>query len=233
MRRSFRTKGQRAGAAASQSRQVRAAAASAWRRQPPRGPQRMFSSTELKFADTLLNDADLDDDGQISLLNGLTTGTSAVQRIGRKIVIRSIEVHGQFRAAPAAVVPVGIKLMIILDKQANGVAPTLDMILERSGDSYSPVSPRNLANRDRFQCLKQYTTTLGASYGGAGIGQDYSRRFDIYLRTNIPVIYNDGTTATVADISSNALYLVACSGIATGNASVPQIIFYARIRFSD
>lgn len=185
----------------------------------PRAPQ-----GEWKFLDQSLT-LNVDTTGTITLLNGLAPGTSASQRVGTKIAIRSLELRGRSTVASGAGIDQGCRFFFLLDKQSNGAAPA-------AGDFLAPATylgMRNLANRKRFKILQDYFYPLSAS------GEDESaRHFKVYIKFRRPLIvdYNAGTAGSIADIASNGLFLITLGSVAAGGTAA-FLLCTVRMRYTD
>lgn len=166
--------------------------------------------------------------GSLSLLNGVAQGTDYTDRLGRVINIESLtlRVFGFINNATSASTGDYLRVMVIVDEQANGAAPSLTDILQASDFT----QPNNLNFRDRFTTLynqfhiiPSYTMTAGA----LSTGSPKPTMDDIYMNLDIKSIYG-GTGATVANINTNAIYLL----LITLNSSV-NVLYNSRIRFTD
>jgi len=181
-------------------------------------------SKEYKFVDTtygVLNTPITLSTGTSStflLLNGLKLGTGAYQRIGNKIAMKSLYWSVGFALASQDSDPatdtninnVGVRFMIVYDKQTNGALPvTGDLLSAFSGVDNNTAraidihSPNNLNNRDRFIVLSDKRFILQS-------GGPSSRYIKKYKRLNTSVAYKSGATVgDVTDITSGGLYMLA------------------------
>jgi len=156
------------------------------------------------------------------LLNGLVPGSLATQRIGRKVVLKSLLMRYRGLIAPTSVGGSPIRMLIVYDKQANATAPTILDILEQ--DQFT--SPNNLSNRDRFVTLCDHISQPLSQNGNQGIADV------IYKPLNLETMFNDGVTGTIGDITSGSIYFFYCQ---TNGISVAGPVFEwdFRVRFSD
>ena len=181
--------------------------------------------------------------GSFTLLNGSVQGTDFNNRIGRKIICKSVFIRGWVGAEVAtAALAAGSneslvqqwRMIIFIDMQPNASAPSVTDLLV----SADPTSQLNLNNRDRFMVVKD-KTFMGQNFGKAftaatGImGSDNSaRNVKVFKSLNLETIYNSGNAGTIADINSGALYMfwigTRASGTTDGNA-----ILSTRVRFID
>jgi len=181
---------------------------------------------ELKYLD-VNTDVAFSETGSITLLNGCAPGTGASQRIGKKIVMKSINV----RLAIAANIPTGVvfqgtvRMIIFFDKQTNAAAPLVTDVLEAA----TGLSNMRMDNRERFVVLSNQILPIDQS------GGNQSAFMKCYKKLNLPVIFNAGVAGTVADIQTGALYMLRIceqSGPTTPGA-VPVATLNTRIRFDD
>lgn len=161
----------------------------------------------------------------IVLLNGLSLGTAAQTRVGRKINMRSIMMRAYFNAA-ATTTSGFVRVMLVYDRQANGTAPTAADILAQGGTPFI-TSINNLDNRERFLVIHDKTRYLSA---GSAVSDTNAIYYKKYKRLALETTYNSGSSGTVGDINTGAMYLVVFTscGIANVNARITT-----RIRFSD
>lgn len=189
---------------------------------------------ELKFLDVTLDDAVIATGGVITdTINVIAQNTSETGRIGRKCTIKSINWNG-FLSIPedtSLATPNSgdrIRLILYLDKQANGAAATQAGILETTAfDSY-----RNLANSGRFQILmdKKFVLnylTLSGSAANVHHHTEVLKQFSFYKSCNIPIEYS-GTDGLLAEMRSNNLGILIMD--ANGIGAIGSRI---RLRFSD
>lgn len=189
---------------------------------------RAFSAGEWKYLDTAIN-VDLNSTVSLTLLNGLQPGTGASQRVGQKIMIRSVELRIFWETNAATGVEQNVRHMILLDRQANGAGPAAvtDFLATNS-----TMAPRALTNRKRFKILYDKAYGMGATAVQSSTPQ--TRVFKKYMKFKRPIIvdYNAGAGGSIADIASNALYYVTLGSEAAGNTDV-NAQGTIRIRYTD
>jgi len=133
-----------------------------------------FGSTEKKVMELPVFTAQVNLTGQISVVNAIQLGTDIGQRIGRKVMIKSVYVRG-FVGVEQAIgtndnvqtPPQLCRMIILVDQQPNGAVPAATDILV----SAHACSQLNLANRDRFKILadKTYDLDMYINHNGASI----------------------------------------------------------------
>lgn len=190
---------------------------------------RQFSRGEWKFVDTQIPGVAMTNAARLDLLNGLQPGTSASQRIGMKVTCKSLEFKFFCRPNGASTAIQWNRVIIFIDRQANGVGPgaSTDVVMFQDA-----VSPRNLANRKRFKIIYDKSFFIDpATTNNAGT---ISRMFKGYIKFRRPLVteYNTGVAGTVADISTNALYLIQWGESAAGPQN-SQFNGFFRVRYVD
>ena len=156
------------------------------------------------------------------VLNGFNLGSSASQRVGMKITMRSLEIRCGIITSGTQIAQM-TRIIVILDRQANGVFPSGADVLAPA--TYLGV--RNLANRKRFKCLMDKVIV------SSDVDNFPSRCYrHWYIKFRKPVItdYNTGNAGDITDIASNSLLMVLVSDNAANN---PNTAFTVRMRFTD
>ncbi len=211
------------------------------RRRPPFRRQPWFSyggrytsPVEMKFHDVDLDDAVVATGGTVTAsVNLIPQGVTEKTRIGRKCNITRInwrwnitlpETDAVATASPGDV----IRMIMYLDKQANGATAAVTDILE----SASYLSYNNLVNKGRFQTLMDRKVTinyLSLASDGAGVVSSASvtKTGRFHKKCNIPIEFNAGTGA-ITEIRSNNIGVLLIS-VANQLAFTSKI----RLRFSD
>ncbi len=194
--------------------------------------KRFGSGGELKFYDVQQAATTVNSGGDILKTHPIIAqGTGQSQRIGRKVTIRKWMFQGHIilpKATDAALTYDMIRIMVVLDKQANGAALTgTDDFL--SGSNHSDF--RKLTETNRFRLLydKRIFIQNGGG-GGNGTTEDYAATMKpvrIYLNVNVPMEYSS-TAGAITEIRSNNIVLAAIT-----HAGILQIYGRIRMRFSD
>ncbi len=204
------------------------------------GMQRVFpilvpatapSVLELKFHDVDIDDATIATGAIIQAgVNLIAQGVTESTRVGRKCTIRQIGWKWHIKltgATSAANTSDIVRVMIILDKQANQALPAVLDVLETSNF----LSFNNLSNKKRFRTLMDRTYALNASAGGGdGTTEDYGEDsiYDsFHKKVNIPIEFNS-TAGAITEITSNNLVILLASENGTSGFTSK-----VRLRFSD
>lgn len=185
---------------------------------------------ELKVIDTGDTTGNNPGAGGITLLNGVAQGVDYNQRIGRRIIIKSLlfrlTLVPNISATNGALGDV-LRVLIFYDAQSNASAPAVTDILQ--GGTYD--APMNLTNRDRFKILCDKFLTLGSwAFTGTSLtaGSPRPTQMKVYKRMNMEMIFGS-SAATVGGIQTGAIYVLLISL----NNNISTSIFNSRIRFID
>lgn len=209
-----------------------------------------FLGIENKFYDTNLNltgiTANTDatggevDPSSTSMISTPAVGDGEQNRDGKRIMINSVQVNGVLLVQPqvnqtSADNQPQIMVALVLDTQTNGAQlNSEDVFKNLNNQGATTVVPlRNLLFASRFRVLKSEVFTLSpptVTYDGTNVEQGgVQTHFNWYLPLQLPVNFNAGTTASVANVIDNSLHLIAYT---MSTDSTPQIAYNARIRFS-
>lgn len=159
----------------------------------------------------------------VLLLNGCTRGTDIGNRVGREIMMKSIQMRFVVYADSAGINQTW-HLAVVYDKQPNGVALAYTDVF-RTGSGTAAL--RNLENRKRFRILKDWYECLSPV-----ASDDSMKVYQWYAKCHLPVQFNSGDAGTIADIQTGSLYLVYMGSADAGTADC-QMGGQVRVRFTD
>lgn len=193
----------------------------------------MFGRPEKKFLDSDISDAVVTTGIEFGTGDILTiaAGTGESQRVGRKIVVKSLHFKAVLalnRIADAATgaLPDQIRIMVVLDKQCNGAAAAATLLLQTDNIT----SFRNVENVGRFQMLYDKCIALHVvNSGGTGAVNDTSetnKLWKLNLNVNIPIEYSS-TTGAITERCCNNIFI--CQMSHTG--LVAMKIAKCRVRY--
>lgn len=156
-------------------------------------------------------------------INCVPQGATVANRIGNKIVIKSIHVRSALVAL--AGVQGEARLMLVYDKQPNGAFPAItDIITSQPLGAATAYSGVNIANKSRFQMIRdQFFNLDGAQSLVHSVNWYCKGRFDAEFGAN---------AGNIGDFRTGSLLLVAFITYAAGG----NIAFQAgssRIRYFD
>lgn len=163
------------------------------------------------------------------LLNGVDDGALATQRVGRRITMTSLEIRwsGSFAATTAGSSP--LRLVVIYDKQTNGLAPLATDVFQVDLIS----SMMNLGNSRRFKVIIDELVENVSSAGPSGWNRKLWRDFTAKgTQPGLEVSFNANSTANVDSIQTGSLYAFVWQN---GNliTAAPTQALYSRVRFTD
>ncbi len=201
-----------------------------FRRQGYYGRFNQGRTQELKFHDLDL-DVTLATAGSIKdSLNLIAQGAGESQRLGRKVVIKSIYVRGAYALSQTTADNSShgiVRCIIYVDRQCNGATAAVLDILETADFQ----SHRDLTQTQRFKILMDKSQALnkpgGAGNGTANDWPTVQRLFKFYKRVEVPILF-DGATGAITEICCNNIGVLFITD--TTNA-VPLFFSKIRLRF--
>lgn len=208
-----------------------------------------FLGIERKFYDTSLSATTIAaatdatggeyDPSATSMISTPAQGDAEQNRDGKKIMIDAVQVKGIVDLQPgtnltALTASTTVYLALVLDTQSNAAQMNSEDCFKNTvataGGAAEPM--RNLLFGSRFRVLKSEQFVLNhtnATWDGTNIEAGGDRRiFDWYVpfKGGLPVNFNAGTTASIANVVDNSLHLIAFASAAT-----LLLTYNARIRF--
>jgi len=182
---------------------------------------------ETGFVDTAVANYAYDTTGSITLINTVAQGTTVNQRVGKKIVMKSLLMRG-FHLNGSTASYNDCVYLVVYDKRPTGSLPAITDILNTINSS----SMNNDANSGRFVILKRGSIVL-QGLPSTTTGINFAENADMYLDLrNLPVSYKLGTTGAIGDQEMGSLLFVTCGNTGAGT-SAAQITVGFRLRFLD
>ncbi len=188
---------------------------------------------ELKFFETDVDDAVVAAGFNVlGSLNLIPQGVTESTRVGRKCCIKRVQLKLSATlptTATAASTEDVLRIVLLLDKQANGANPANTDIVETS----NYLAFNNLANSQRFKTLWSRNYSFNCSSGSGRGSTDtlsygaHTRFIQVNKKCNIPVEFN-ATTGAITEIRSSNVIL--CYASKNGLVGIDG---NARVRFSD
>lgn len=191
--------------------------------------------------------------GAACVLNCVQPGSGSWNRVGRRILMKSVRIRGTLEALldnnndPANNTTRGmtIRMVVVYDKQpSSGAVPTWNTIFghtDQSGtENASLMDGLRYDNTGRFTVIRDKQFSINpmgiesVPAGNAGVIQ--TRSFDEYIPLKgLETIYSgQSNPCTIADISSGALYLFCRYSADTANSAANFMNqTCARLRFYD
>lgn len=187
----------------------------------------LISIVTCTAAGNVLKSAAIDD----TMIGPVQIGTADNQRIGRKITLRNVNCH-LLLTLPATTngndSADSVRIIVAIDKQCNAAAPPLTTIFEQASDMHSF---RDMQSIQRYDFLYDKMHDINATAGG-GDGTTIDtflkmKKVNMYLKCNYQIMYA-GTAGTVADLTSNNLFILVIS-----EAGKVKVEGTCRIRYQD
>jgi len=168
--------------------------------------------------------AAFDTTGTLALLNGLERGDDDGARIGRKCILKSLELRGVAKATVDTGLAQAIRVIVVYDSQTNAAAPGIMDILNTA----DAVSLRNMNGSTRFKVLVDWYGVVGDATGDERV----PAFFHEYRKFSLPMQFNNGDAGTVADIVLGSMYMVTLGELAAGATAAAGTI-RTRVRYTD
>lgn len=205
---------------------------------PPATRGYRLNAVERKVNDIDTATYQVNTTGTFTLLALPTVGADFNQRVGRKIMLRTVYIKGRVQCenagslSPTATTSQQCRMIIFADLQPNGAAPAVTDLLV----SATPASQLNLNNRDRFKiyCDKEFyldpflIPAAGTSMYLNRSGQVLKKFKKIQLET----IFST-STGSISDITSGALYMFWIGSAPAGANTDANFIGSTRVRYTD
>ena len=198
-------------------------------RRPGAAMKRLVAmSKETGYLDTALTGYALDTTGTITLLNAVPQGVAVTQRVGKKILLKSLQYRGISINGTTATLN-DCAWIIVYDKRPTGALPSITDILV----SVSSFSMNNDNNSGRFSIVKREDFVLLGNQTAAANQTDLMARSEDGFMSlkNLETVYKAAATGGIADIEQGALYLVTVGNNA-GTAAANAFLSF-RLRFLD
>lgn len=189
--------------------------------------RRGVASRETGFVDLATASYACDTTGTVTLIATIAQGASVNQRVGKKVVLKSLQGRGfMFNGSTATVNDVAF--LIVYDKRPTGSLPAVTDILVAATSN----AMNNDANSGRFKILKRCDALLaGIPATSNGVGPAES--VDFYMKLNgLQEVFKAAGTGAIGDIEEGAMYLVTVGNVAAGTAAATLQIGL-RTRFID
>lgn len=173
-----------------------------------------------------------------------TVGAALNQRVGRKITIHKIKIHGTLAVAPqaaqaAADAACKLRLVLVQDCQTNATQMTGAQLFNDAGNAIDTLNSfQNPNNFGRFRVLKDKMMCVsnlnlaGSPTAGDTIQAGWKGQFKFAINFKKPIVvhFNATNGGTVADIVDNSFHILAA---ADNTSYTPQLFYYARVCYKD
>jgi len=173
-----------------------------------------------------------------------TVGAALNARVGRKVNVHKVKVHGTVVIAAQATQGAGdnackVRVALVVDQQTNAAQMTgAQLYNDGTGPTTVIQSFQNPNNFGRFRVLKDKMIQMGnmnmaGSPTTADViqsGMKVNFKFSVNFKKPLVVHFNATNGGTVADIVDNSLHIVA----GTDNSVLaPGLAYYTRVCYKD
>lgn len=172
-------------------------------------------------------------------------GAAAFNRIGQKILLKSLRLRGNIKNVATGVQAFG-RIIVVYDRQANAALPNwADLISAQTSagaTSTSCYDGINMANRERFLVLADEQFNFPSVTFTAGVLTNYEAiteklpsmfNFDRFIPLkDMEMHFNNTNGGTFADIQTGSISLFVAMD-SNGTAASWQFNYTARTRFDD
>jgi len=191
--------------------------------------RRGVASRETGFVDLAVTSYNFDATGSIALIATVPQGASVNQRVGKKILLKSLQCRGSFFANSTATIN-DIAMLIVYDKRPTGSLPAITDILTAANN----IAFNNDANSGRFVIMKRTDEVLvGNPTAAANLTERTIISSDFFLDLkSMPVAFKAAGTGAIGDIEQGALYIITVGSNSAGTTAATASISF-RTRFVD
>lgn len=169
--------------------------------------------------------------------NAFSQGADSIQRLGRKITVRRIDVNGlvQVTAGGSDVIPDHIKVWIVHDKQSNGALPAVSDVLVGNSPLTLPATTLypNLDNKQRFTILGEIDLVVNpGTLNATNASAPQMRSFSWSKPMNLTVEYS-GQDGRQANVKSDNVFAIAANDSSGNAGSKWTVTLRTRVMFTD
>lgn len=191
--------------------------------------RKLAAAKETGYSDLAGSTWNMSTSGTILHLTVVPQGATQITRVGKKILLKSLQFRGRSIAGSAGTVADG-SYIIVYDRRPTGALPAITDILDTvNSDSF------NLDNNSgRFKILKRVDRIfIGNSTTAADMCEATAHTEDFFLKLrNMPMVFKSAGSGLIADVEEGAIYMVSVGNVAAGTG-VPTISGNFRLRFVD
>lgn len=182
--------------------------------------------------------------GSSSILNLVNAGTGSYERVGRKIMLKSVRLKGKINYdfdGGTSIQSGLLRMVVVWDKSPNGSQPAFDDIFGRTSqagtESTEFLDALKYDNTDRFQVLSDHYYSMVPDFASSNSGT-MSTHYDVFVPLKDRVTVFSGQTGTVgiSDISTGGLYVYFRADVNGASAPLSRFAIQsstARLRYVD
>lgn len=189
--------------------------------------RRLVASKETGFVDVAANTYALNTTGNITLVNVVPQSAAVSGRVGKKILLKSLQMRGQATPDTTTIICLGAALLIY-DRRPTGSLPAITDVLNTI-DCFSFL---NDANSGRFKVLRRWNYKFVGSTATAVTDTQINTVDEFVDLKRRPTVYKAAGTGAIGDIEEGALYLITLGSASAGTADAVLNVGI-RVRFWD
>lgn len=189
--------------------------------------RRGVASRETGYVDLAAAAYAADTTGSCTLIATVAQGASVNQRVGKKILWKSMQIRGQVITGATCTVA-GAAYLVVYDKRPTGSLPAItDILVTANSNSFN-----NDANSGRFKILRRVDCELSGNSTTPATGNEV-KDINLYLDLKgLNGVFKAAATGAIGDIEEGALYFVTVGDTAAGATAI-SIQAGFRTRFVD
>lgn len=149
--------------------------------------------------------------------NLIVTGDTALDRTGRKVLMKSFYLRYSF-ASSAAANATQVRILVVYDKQTNGTLPAITDVVTVN----DALALNNLNNSQRFVTICDHISPMTPFVTANSNGV-------IFKKLNLEAMYS-ASTGAITDIATGSIVVFIAP---LGLVNTSTISYKARIRFAD
>lgn len=179
------------------------------------------------YVDLGIANYNIDTVGTITLLNIVPQGPATSQRIGKKIMLKSLQAHGYMYNNTQADTNI-VSYLVVYDRRPCGNLPAVTDVLKTA----NALSFNNDNNSGRFRILKRVNRVLiGRGPSDHTSLSSHEESFFISLK-GLGMVFNSVGTGEIGDIDEGAIYFITVGGMASGTTAASATMAF-RTRYLD
>lgn len=189
--------------------------------------RRGVASKETGFVDLAAATYVCDTTGSITLLATIAQGASVNQRVGKKIMLKSIQIRGGISVNTTATTN-DTSILIVYDRRPTGALPAItDVLVAADANAFN-----NDANSGRFKIVRRIDTVLTGNSTTPTTGLESVNVTEYIPLKGLPCNFKAAGTGAIGDIEEGALYLITVGSRAAGTTAAAFSAGF-RTRFVD
>jgi len=183
---------------------------------PRRVPAKVVASGEKGYVDLPVGNGTTvyacNTTGSITLVATIAQGASVLQRVNKKIMLKSVQVRGLI-VSDTTTTQAGAAIMLIYDRRPTGALPAItDVLVAINSNAFT-----NNDNQGRFSVLYRRDYALIGNITTPSTGSERQIVND-FVKVNRMAVYKSAGTGAITDIEEGALYLITTGDIVAGTA---------------